>query len=99
MTMPDEAHRAVVQTRRFLMDLLNPQKTPRVPAAVRLQARRLLKHYPFECEVSVSGSNIVKVKVSKRKKSRSSSEDAGLCCGGNYNTGEYPSWQLRRSMP
>lgn len=68
MTMPDEAHRAVVQTRRFLLDLLNPQKTPRVPTAVRLQARRLVKHYPFECEVAISGNGILKVAVSNQKK-------------------------------
>lgn len=68
MTMPDEAYRAVVQTRRFLLDLLNPQKTPRVPTAVRLQARRLVKHYPFECEVAISDSGILKVAVSKTKK-------------------------------
>ena len=51
MTLPDEAHRAVIQTRQFLINLLDPQKTPRVPSAIRVQARRLVKHYPFDCEV------------------------------------------------
>jgi len=89
MTMPDEAHRAVVQTRRFLLDLLDPQKTPRVPTAVRLQARRLVKHYPYECEVAVSSRGIVKVEVAKPKKK--SARSGRLGCG-------YPKWQLRRSI-
>ena len=56
MTLPDEAHRAVIQTRQFLINLLDPQKTPRVPSAIRLQARRLVKHYPFDSEVEVGGA-------------------------------------------
>ena len=56
MTLPDEAHRAVIQTRQFLINLLDPQKTPRVPFAIRLQARRLVKHYPFDSEVEVGGA-------------------------------------------
>ena len=51
MTMPEEAHRAVIATRRFLFDLLDPAKTPRVPRDIRLRARALAKHYPFDCEV------------------------------------------------
>lgn len=48
MTTPDEAARAIVQTRAFLFELLDPKRSPRVPFSVRMQARRLLKHYPFE---------------------------------------------------
>lgn len=54
MTLPDEACRAVAQTRQFLLELLDREKTPRVPMAVRLQARRLLKHYPLDMEVQVA---------------------------------------------
>lgn len=46
MTLPDERYRAVVQTRRFLLDLCNPQHTPRVPKLVRETARDMLRHYP-----------------------------------------------------
>ncbi len=44
--MPDERYRAVHWTELFLKDLCDPTKTPRVPKAVRSQARSLLRHYP-----------------------------------------------------
>jgi hypothetical protein len=46
MTLPDERFRAVVETRRFLIDLTNPQHTPRVPKLIRETARSMLRHYP-----------------------------------------------------
>lgn len=46
MTLPYEQNLAVHNTREFLLSLLNPQRTPRVPRAIRLEARALLKHYP-----------------------------------------------------
>jgi len=46
MTVPDERSRALVYTRAFLKDLLNPAITPRVPQDVRDTARWLLRHYP-----------------------------------------------------
>ena len=48
MTLPDERYRSVVQTRRFLLDLCNPQHTPRVPKLVRETARAMLRHYPTD---------------------------------------------------
>jgi hypothetical protein len=51
MTLPDERYRAVVQTRRFLLDLCNPQHTPRLPKLVRETARSMLRHYPNEWEM------------------------------------------------
>jgi hypothetical protein len=51
MTLPDERYRAVVQTRRFLFDLCNPEHTPRVPKLVRDTARSMLRHYPSEYEM------------------------------------------------
>jgi hypothetical protein len=48
MTMPNERRNAVNFTRQFLVDLMNPKKTPRVPSAVRKEAYRCLKHYPGE---------------------------------------------------
>jgi len=46
MTLPCERTKAVMNVERFLMDLSNPKKTPRIPSEVRKQARSLLKHYP-----------------------------------------------------
>lgn len=43
MTLPDERYRAVVQTQRFLLRILT---TPRVPKAVKDEARYCLRHYP-----------------------------------------------------
>lgn len=51
MSLPDEKLRAMISSRQFLYDLLDPKKTPRVPKAVRLQARRLCKHWPFPFEI------------------------------------------------
>lgn len=43
MTLPDERYRAVMQTERLLKDILS---TPRVPKAIKDQARSCLRHYP-----------------------------------------------------
>jgi len=46
MTLPIERTQAVLRVERFLLDLRDPKKTPRVPKAVREEASRLLRHYP-----------------------------------------------------
>lgn len=46
MTLPDERTNAVLYTREFLLSLLDPKKTPKVPRKIRKQALSLLKHYP-----------------------------------------------------
>ena len=51
MTLPDERYRAVIQTRRFLLDLCNSEHTPRVPKLVRQTARDMLRHYPSDWEM------------------------------------------------
>jgi hypothetical protein len=48
MTLPDERYRAVVQTQRFLLRLLT---TPRVPKAIKDEARACLRHYPSEYDM------------------------------------------------
>lgn len=48
MTLPQERTRSVVQTRDFLTDLINPKKTPKVPKYIRLSAKRLLRHFPWD---------------------------------------------------
>jgi hypothetical protein len=52
MTLPYERTNAVNYTRDFLYDLLDPQKTPRVPKEIRIRAGQLLKHYPSEYEMN-----------------------------------------------
>jgi len=54
MTLPDERYRAVVQTRRFLLDLCNHQHTPRVPKLIRDTARSMLRHYPSDWEMQTA---------------------------------------------
>ena len=48
MTLPDERYRAVVQTQKFLLEILN---TPRVPKAIKDSARCCLRHYPSEWDM------------------------------------------------
>jgi hypothetical protein len=49
MTLPDERYRAVIQTEKFLRELLT---TPRIPKAVKDNARWCLRHYPSEYDMS-----------------------------------------------
>jgi len=46
MTMPIERTWAINNTKQFLVDLMDPKKTPRVPKAIRTEAYRCLRHYP-----------------------------------------------------
>ena len=48
MTMPDERYRAVVQTEKFLREILT---TPRVPKNIKDGARWCLRHYPSEWDM------------------------------------------------
>jgi hypothetical protein len=51
MTIPHERYRAIKQSRKFLEELCDPGRTPRVPGAVRDKARTLLRHYPGDWEL------------------------------------------------
>ncbi len=53
MTVPVERTNAVLFTQKFLLELLDPKKTPRVPRSVRKQALHLLRHYPTEFEMNM----------------------------------------------
>ena len=46
MTTPHERLNAIKHTEDFLIKLLNPKETPRVPKQVREEASRCLRHYP-----------------------------------------------------
>lgn len=58
MTMPDEMVNAIINARRFLYALMDPQETPRVPAAVRMEARGRLKHFPHETQFKALAKEI-----------------------------------------
>jgi hypothetical protein len=51
MTLPDERYRAVVQTQKFLLEILS---TPRVPKAIKDRARSMLRHYPSEWDMQMA---------------------------------------------
>jgi hypothetical protein len=44
---------AIINAREFLIELLDPKKTPRVPKGIRYRAYALLKHYPGEWDLAV----------------------------------------------
>jgi hypothetical protein len=51
MTLPDERYRAVVQTEKFLKEILT---TPRVPKIIKDRARSMLRHYPSEWDMQMA---------------------------------------------
>jgi hypothetical protein len=48
MTLPDERYRAIIQTQKFLSEILH---TPRVPKEIKDGARACLRHYPNEYDM------------------------------------------------
>jgi hypothetical protein len=61
MTLPDERANAVEYTRVFLLSLLDPKKTPRVPKEVRQMARSCLRHYPGNYYMEVSKEKLPEI--------------------------------------
>lgn len=51
MTMPKERRNAIIRTRQFLNDLMDPKKTPNLPSSVRKNAYSCSKHYPTEYDM------------------------------------------------
>ena len=51
MTQPNERYHSLKQTKRLLEELVDPGKTPRVPATVRERARASLKHFPSDLDI------------------------------------------------
>lgn len=51
MTIPEQRYNALKQSRKFIEELCDPGKTPRVPGPVRDRARSLLKHFPLDSEI------------------------------------------------
>jgi hypothetical protein len=50
MTLPDERYRAVKSAQQFLARLAGGEY-PRVPKAVRQEARSILRHYPLDWDL------------------------------------------------
>jgi hypothetical protein len=59
MTMPHERTRSIIQTRDFLVGLSHDQT---LPESVRIEARRLLRHYPTSHEILLAGKMEEKMK-------------------------------------
>jgi hypothetical protein len=51
VTLPDERYRAVKAAQQFLARLAGGEY-PRVPKAVRAEARSILRHYPLDWDLS-----------------------------------------------
>jgi hypothetical protein len=54
MTLPDERYRAVVETEKFLQQLLSLDN---IPAEVRDSARWCLRHYPSEWDMQYAAKS------------------------------------------
>ena len=55
MTLPDERYRAVVQTEKFLREILT---TPRVPKTIKDGARHCLRHYPTNWDMKQAAEGV-----------------------------------------
>ena len=51
MTVPEERMRSILYMREFALSLLDPERTPRVPLAIRMEARARLRHFPGRFDV------------------------------------------------
>jgi hypothetical protein len=53
MTLPYERANAVIMTKDFLLELIDPRATPRVPLSIRKKALYLLRHYPTTADLEL----------------------------------------------
>jgi hypothetical protein len=54
MTIPSERTRAVLETRKFLRDLMSQARTPDIPTYIREIARALERHYPSPSDMRIA---------------------------------------------
>jgi len=78
MTLPIERRWAVNNTRQFLVDLMDPNKTPKVPDAVRKEAYHCLKHYPGEYHMGEAAIQSPKMWGEQTEKRENGEWDSGL---------------------
>lgn len=62
MTLPDERYRAVIETQKFLVDILS---TPRVPKAIKDRAKWCLRHYPTKYDIDEAADKIPEIFATK----------------------------------
>jgi len=58
ITLPNERYRSVKYAREFLIDLLDPSKTPKVPKDIRRRAAACLRHFPGEYDMSIVAKKV-----------------------------------------
>ena len=51
MTIPREEKMSLEWAENFLIRLIHPKQTPRVPSAIRREARQILRHYPVKLKI------------------------------------------------
>lgn len=51
MTIPIERSYSIENTREFLLSLLDPKQTPRIPKKIRTKAYWCLRHFPSEYDM------------------------------------------------
>jgi hypothetical protein len=76
MTLPYERTRAVVNAREFLFRLSTPyieNGIKKIPAAVRDEARRLLRHYPSVVDLACVASSFSEEEADKIMEERDGS--------------------------
>jgi hypothetical protein len=49
--MPDEMFNAIRNARHFMLALMDPKQTPKIPKDIRKRARDRLKHFPSEFDI------------------------------------------------
>ena len=54
MTIPFERTRALLETKSFLLKLVDTEPLPDVPEAVRQHAEYLLRHYPSYSDIELA---------------------------------------------
>ncbi len=54
MTIPFERTRALLETKSFLLKLVDTEQLPHVPTAVRQHADYLLRHYPSYADIELA---------------------------------------------
>lgn len=60
MTLPHERYRALVWAKAFLLHLIDPSKTPKVPGYIREQAMSVLKHFPYDYHIEEIAEKVPK---------------------------------------
>ena len=58
MTLPYERRASIAMTEKFLVDLLDPKKTPRVPKEIRQRASGCLRHYPGQYHMEIAADKL-----------------------------------------